>query len=463
MLEHRLESWNEGLLERYIQETNAQRRNEGVAVQPETSETEPIVSGRSPVPPALNPEQLDYFTNLIQDNPPELSSIIDNVKKTFPDQLGDIIPTTEDELNNLTPEEFKELEKRRKSYKQVAQGSLDVGKASLTSGEIMVLPDPVKSSFVDKVETQLKNHLKFVTEVEKFGNTILDIGAEISNVTRKISDASQQFIGQISNAVQKGLVKFINNGLKSLSQFFFSTLPAPAALAASIAADNAAVGPATALFKAAECVTSKVTDAMTGVISDMLTASTKNMLNAPVCAVQQFIGAMAAKITNMVDSILGPLLGPLTSILSPIGLVFNIKSFIQGGIDFIGKVKSLFQCSPPKRKTASHKYVKDQGLRKDRDDQESQTFLDAAMEAATTANEQLENVDDALAEGVPIYCLTLSGNMDSGPSLDQKSVRQEIKELVEITATQVTYSNVEHRLLKSSVAEMDLVHLVKQF
>ena len=29
---------------------------------------------------------------------------------------------------------------------------------------------------------------------------------------------------------------------------------------------------------------------MTGVIGDMLTAATKNMLNAPVCAIQQFIG-----------------------------------------------------------------------------------------------------------------------------------------------------------------------------
>ena len=100
-----------GLLEQQNEENNAQKRNEGVPVKPETSEREPIVSGSSPVPPALNSEQLDYFTNLIQDNPPELSSIIDNVKKTFPDQLGDIIPTTEDELNNLTPEEFKELEK----------------------------------------------------------------------------------------------------------------------------------------------------------------------------------------------------------------------------------------------------------------------------------------------------------------------------------------------------------------
>ena len=63
----------------------------------------------------------------------------------------------------------------------------------------------------------------------------------------------------------------------------------------------------------------------------------------------------------------------------------------------------------------------------------------------------------------PVYCLTLNSNTDSGLSLDQKSVRQEIKELVEITAIQVMYSNVEHQLLKFSVVEMDLVHLVRQF
>ena len=50
-----------GLLEQQNEENNAQKRNEGVPVKPETSEREPIVSGSSPVPPALNSEQLDLF------------------------------------------------------------------------------------------------------------------------------------------------------------------------------------------------------------------------------------------------------------------------------------------------------------------------------------------------------------------------------------------------------------------
>ena len=110
----------------------------------------------------------------------------------------------------------------------------------ITRGNLDPLPIAVSPLYNDPASQVIKQGDKIIE----------DIGAEISNVTRKISDASQQFIGQIGNAVQKGLVKFINSGLKRLSQFFFSTLPAPAALAASIAADNAAVGPATALFYA---------------------------------------------------------------------------------------------------------------------------------------------------------------------------------------------------------------------
>ena len=87
-------------LNAYIQETNAQRRNEGVPVKPETSEKEPIVSGRSPVPNALNSEQLDYFTNLIQDNPPELSSIIATLKKLFLINLVILFP--QQKMNLIT-------------------------------------------------------------------------------------------------------------------------------------------------------------------------------------------------------------------------------------------------------------------------------------------------------------------------------------------------------------------------
>ena len=98
------------------------------------------------------------------------------------------------------------------------------------------------------------------------------------------------------------------------------------------------VGPTTKLFKGMECLASKVGQAMSGVISDMLTSMTKNMLNAPTCATQQFVGALTNKIADSMDKVVTPLLAPLQNILSPIGAVFNVKDKIMGGIDFMKKV-----------------------------------------------------------------------------------------------------------------------------
>ena len=83
---------------------------------------------------------------------------------------------------------------------------------------------------------------------------------------------------------------------------------------------------------------------MSGVISDMLTSMTKNMLNAPTCATQQFIGALTNKIADAMSNVISPLLGPSKVILSPIGAVFNVKDKIMGGIDFMSKVGGLFKC-----------------------------------------------------------------------------------------------------------------------
>ena len=104
---------------------------------------------------------------------------------------------------------------------------------------------------------------------------------------------------------------------------------------------------------------------MSGVISDMLTSMTKNMLNAPTCATQQFIGALTNKIADAMSNVISPLLASsIQSILSPIGAVFNVKDKIMGGIDFMSKVGGLFKCTLPEKQTSSFKYQIDGLLKK---------------------------------------------------------------------------------------------------
>ncbi len=68
-------------------------------------------------------------------------------------------------------------------------------------------------------------------------------------------------------------------------------------------------------------------DAMT----DLITGAVKNVLNAGSCVVEQIVGAFTNNLVNIVDSIAGPLLGPIANILNGFGqniFGFNIKRFL---------------------------------------------------------------------------------------------------------------------------------------
>ena len=49
--------------------------------------------------------------------------------------------------------------------------------------------------------------------------------------------------------------------------------------------------------------------------ADIMTAAAKNVLSGTACAAQEIVGAFTNNLVNIVDSITGPLLGPIQSIL----------------------------------------------------------------------------------------------------------------------------------------------------
>ena len=125
------------------------------------------------------------------------------------------------------------------------------------------------------------------------------------------------------------------------------------------------------------------------------------MLNAPTCAIQQFIGGLTNKIADSMQSITKPLLSPILGILGPIGAKFDVKDTIMGGIDFMKKAGNLFKCAPPLKQTSSSKFVIDGGLKKDKTQGESQGLLDQAFSAASTASGLIDKAKGFLDSGVP--------------------------------------------------------------
>ena len=138
--------------------------------------------------------------------------------------------------------------------------------------------------------------------MSKVNDFATDLPNELSKLTKSIGAASQTFVGRISNALQDSLVGFIDGGMAKLaSQIFASKIPGATGVVTGLAGQLSGV--TDKLFSGMECLTSKVTGAMGGVIKDMLTGMTKNMLNAPTCAIQQFIGGLTNKIADSMQSI----------------------------------------------------------------------------------------------------------------------------------------------------------------
>ena len=352
---------------------------------------------KSPPPEFLSGDQKNFFTQLIQDNPVGYSSEIKELKKLYPNDLGNINAFDPSQITNLPSSGFNDYLRRSNNYAgQIAPKLISL---SDTSGTSIILPDGESDNFFEKVESKTKNYFNKISKVNDFTT---NIPGELKKLTNSIGGASQSFVGAISNSLQDSLVKFIDGGMAKLASLYFSMNPiASVALKLVKKFQGSLVGPVSKLFKGMECLTTKVSQAMGGVISDMLTGMTKNMINAPTCASQQFIGALTNKIGDAMSDAVTPAIQPILSILAPIGASFDVKGVILGGIDFMKKSGDIFKCAPPAKQTSSKKYVIDGGPKKDKSQAESQGFLDQALAAASSASSVVDRVKQGLDSGVP--------------------------------------------------------------
>ena len=367
------------------------------------SETGELEIFTSAVPTTLSADQIENFSKIIKDNSPYLQEQITDLKKRFPEDLGDISPFSDAEISDFSGLVSDEFQDRLSLYEKIALP--DVTSISSTTGFTVIAADPNSARFAERTDTAMKNFFKVASKVENFN---LDLSTELQKLTKMVGNFSKTFIGKISDSLGQGLVSFIDSSMMNQANLIFkqyqlAQLPRSLALKAVKSFQSSLIGPTNKLFDGLGCLTDKVVGAMSGVISDMLTSMTKNMLNAPTCATQQFIGALTNKIADSMDNVIGPLLGPIQSILSPIGAKFPIKDKIMGGIDFMSKVGGLFKCTLPEKQTSSFKYSIDGLLKKDLGGDEHKSLLDGAMNAAATTNSFLDKAASGLSNFEKAY------------------------------------------------------------
>ena len=233
------------------------------------------------------------------------------------------------------------------------------------AGRTIILADPCKDNFFAESEARLE---KFFDKITQPGVAALDISNNLRQTAVAISEASSKFINSITASLRDKLEELLKSGLSALANRIFAEIEnVLEATEKIIGLQGSLIDPAKSLFDGVFCAATKVKDAMVNVVTDLLVGAMNNAVNAPVCAVQDFIGAMTKRIVDGIDSVVGPLLDPIQKVLET---TFKVKDFILGAVNTIRKIGNFFECGENLTCPASVKYQLHGGSREDDNNQD---------------------------------------------------------------------------------------------
>ena len=244
----------------------------------------------------------------------------------------------------------------------------------------------------EKIEGPLN---RFLNKASEGLGDAFDMIDDLDTAVSEISDAMSGLTSKMSNLLQNKLGEFVNSGLTAAKDFIFNkfSFNPLAAIAQNKAFSNAMKGPVEGLMGAFGCLGSTIKKALKGTIKNLLTNMLKNgFINPLECAVEDFIGAMTAKVSSMMDSIVGPLIGPINSMFSIIGKGFgSVKGFLSKGLNILTKVQGLLNCKDSGNEcTIQNEYKLNGGSKKPNSGAKSQNKIAKAIDKM---GDKLQNDD----------------------------------------------------------------------
>ena len=242
--------------------------------------------------------------------------------------------------------------------------------ASLTTGTTVFMADPCKDNTLAKIEAYTEN---FFDRIGRIDSAVLNLSNEIKDVVNLVGDTANGLINTMLGGLQDKLTELIPQAISAVTKFLEGK---DFGISKIIGVLKPLIGPVENLFNGLFCAATKVMDGAKDALADIITGAAKNVLSGTACASQEIVGAFTNNIVNIVDSIAGPLIEPISKILNAVtaGIFnFNVKDFLLTGISLARKLANLFSCDDEKICPATSKYKIDQGPLKDisEEDQDS--------------------------------------------------------------------------------------------
>ena len=264
---------------------------------------------------------------------------------------------------------------------------------------LVAFPSTCGNAFINELSSTLDN---FFGKVSGAVGSVNDFADELNSTVGLVGDQMLGLTGQIGGFLEDKLIGFIQTGLSAVQTFFFSTIPNPlAALAQTKAFNAAALKPVQRLFNTFECLGASIAKALVSTIKDLLVNTIKKgLINPVVCAVEDVIGALTNKVTNMIDSIVGPVLNPINSLFSLIGKGFDIKNGIVSVLNnnMFARAGNLLKCiggGGTGRCPETVIYEKNNGSKKPQSEEQQKTIFSKAVDKGTKG---LQNFQDGMTK-----------------------------------------------------------------
>ena len=242
--------------------------------------------------------------------------------------------------------------------------------ASLTTGTTVFMADPCKDNTLAKIEAYTEN---FFDRIGRIESAVLNLPNEINDIVNLVGDTANGFINTMLGGLQDKLTELIPQAISAVTEFLKGK---DFGISSIIGVLKPLISPVENLFNGLFCAATKVMNGAKDAFADIITGAAKNVLSGTACVAQEIVGAFTNSVVNIVDSIAGPLIEPISKILNAVtaGIFnFNVKDFLLTGISLARKIADLFSCDDEKICPATSKYKIDQGPLKDisEEDQDS--------------------------------------------------------------------------------------------
>ena len=186
--------------------------------------------------------------------------------------------------------------------------------------------------FGNKIARALESFIEVASKLEEFQETYVDpVMDELQDVQKLVSDTAELISGAYATVIRLAR-KFLFSKIYELAETMMGFLQLD-----SLLKDISVKKAVDSIY----CAIEKIIKSLQKVIKDFLIGLIGKILQAPICAAEQFLGGLNSRMFNEIESAIGDAMSELSGILGPIG---NFMGYLEKAMGYAQIGLKLLEC-----------------------------------------------------------------------------------------------------------------------